>query len=87
MTVKEKFKSHPGVVDYFKEFPFYNKHIEEPRVKKSWFDFWTSFSWISECNKNKSCIQKICNELQNWISWEKWPNWKLEASKSSIKDF
>ena len=24
MTVKEKVKSHPDVVDYFKELPFYN---------------------------------------------------------------
>ena len=23
MTIKEKIKSHPGVVDYFKEIPFY----------------------------------------------------------------
>ena len=29
MKVKEKIKSHPGVVDYFKELPFYNKHIEK----------------------------------------------------------
>ena len=24
VTVKEKIMSHPGVVEYFKEFPFYN---------------------------------------------------------------
>ena len=29
MPVKEKVKSHPGVVDYFKELPFYNKHMEK----------------------------------------------------------
>ena len=33
MTVKEKVKSHPGAVDYFKELPFYNKHIEKPKIK------------------------------------------------------
>ena len=33
MTVLKKIKFHPGVVDYFKELPFYNKHIEKPRVK------------------------------------------------------
>ena len=33
MTVKEKVKSHPGAVDYFKELPFYNKHIEKQKVK------------------------------------------------------
>ena len=33
MAVKEKVKSHPSVVDYFKELPFYNKHIEKPKIK------------------------------------------------------
>ena len=28
-----KIKSHPDVVDYFKELPFYNKHIEKPKIK------------------------------------------------------
>ena len=27
------FKSHPDAVDYFKELPFYNKHIENSKVK------------------------------------------------------
>ena len=31
MTVKEKFKCHPDVIDYFKELPFYNKHIEKSK--------------------------------------------------------
>ena len=34
MTVKEKVKSQPYVVDYFKELPFYNNHIEKPRIKR-----------------------------------------------------
>ena len=33
MTALKKVKSHPDVVDYFKEFPFYNKHIEKPKIK------------------------------------------------------
>ena len=44
------------------------------------------FLWRTECNKNKSYIQRICSELQSWISWEKDPIEQLEASKSSIKD-
>ena len=28
-----KIKSHPDVVDYFKELPFYNKHTEKPKIK------------------------------------------------------
>ena len=34
MTVKEKIKSHPGIVDYFKELPFCNKHIKKRRIKR-----------------------------------------------------
>ena len=34
MTAKEKFKSHPHVVDYFKELPFYNGYIEKPNTKR-----------------------------------------------------
>ena len=29
MTVKKKVKFQPDKVDYFKELPFYNKHIEK----------------------------------------------------------
>ena len=32
MTVKKKVKSHPGVIDYFKKIPFYNKHIKNQRL-------------------------------------------------------
>ena len=34
MTTLKKVKSHPDVVDYFKELPFYNKHIEKPKIKR-----------------------------------------------------
>ena len=33
MTALKKVKFHPDVVDYFKELPFYNKHIEKPKIK------------------------------------------------------
>ena len=29
----EKVKSHPDVINYFKELSFYNKHIEKPKMK------------------------------------------------------
>ena len=35
MTVLKKVKSHPDIIDYFKELPFYNKHIEKPKIKRS----------------------------------------------------
>ena len=30
---QRKIKSHPNVVDYFKELPFYNRQIKKPKVK------------------------------------------------------
>ena len=33
MTVFSKIKSHPNVVDYFKEIPFYSKPIGKPKIK------------------------------------------------------
>ena len=34
MVVLSKIKSHFDAVDYFKELPFYNKSIEQPKVKR-----------------------------------------------------
>ena len=34
MAIKEKIKSHPGVVDYFKGLPFYNKRLEKPKIER-----------------------------------------------------
>ena len=34
MAVLSKIKSHPDVVDNFKELTFYNKPIKKPKVKR-----------------------------------------------------
>ena len=34
MTILKRVKFHPNIVDYFKELPFYNKHIEKPKIKR-----------------------------------------------------
>ena len=34
MTVQEKIESHPNIINYFKELPFYNKYIEKPKLKR-----------------------------------------------------
>ena len=34
MTAWRKVKSHPDVVDYFKELPFYKIYIEKPKIKR-----------------------------------------------------
>ena len=33
MTFPKKIKSHPVVVNYFKELPFYNNYIAKPKIK------------------------------------------------------
>ena len=33
MTALKEVKSHPDVVDYFKELPFYKNHIKKPKIK------------------------------------------------------
>ena len=32
MAIKTKTKSHPSVVDYFKEIPFYNKPLKKQKL-------------------------------------------------------
>ena len=34
MTIKTKNKSHPYVLEYFKELQFYNKPIKKPKLKR-----------------------------------------------------
>ena len=34
MAALKKVISHPDVVEYFKELPIYNKHIEKPKIKR-----------------------------------------------------
>ena len=33
MTVLKKSKSHPDIIEHFKELSFYNKPIEKPKIK------------------------------------------------------
>ena len=34
MTALKKIKSHSDIVEYSIELPFYNKHIEKPKIKR-----------------------------------------------------
>ena len=34
MLPLKKIESHFDIVEYFKELPFYNKHIEKPKIKR-----------------------------------------------------
>ena len=56
MTVVKKIESHPDVVNYFKELPFYNKYIEKPKIKLS-----KNIDLLSEL---PFCEEYICNTVQ-----------------------
>ena len=65
---QEKVKSYPDVVGYCKELPSYNKYIEKPKIKHlKNIDLLSELPFLlrTECNKDKSCVQRICNELQS----------------------
>ena len=57
MTALKKVKSHPGVIDYFKELPLYNKHIEKSKIK-----YLKNTDFLSELPFYE---ERICNELQS----------------------
>ena len=55
MTAFKKVKSHPDVVDYIKELPFYNKHIEKPKLKRlKNTDFLSEVPFYEELNAIKT---------------------------------
>ena len=89
MTVKNKIKSHPNVVDYFKELSFYNKYIEKTKIKRlkniellSELPFWKKLSVIKTDHAFKGYAISYKVELVE----KKDPIKQLKASKSSIKD-
>ena len=51
MAALKKVKSHSGVVDYFKELLFYNKHIKKPSIKSlKNIDLLSELSFYEELN-------------------------------------
>ena len=89
MTVKEKVKSHPDVADCFKELPFYNRHIEKPRVKHlKNIDLLSEFPFYEELNviKTNHAFRGYAMSYKVKVIEKKDPIKQLETSKSSIKD-
>ena len=55
MKALKKVKSHPAAVDYFKELPFYNKHIKKPKIKRlKNIDLLSEFPFYEELNVMKT---------------------------------
>ena len=83
-----KIKPHSDAVDYFKELPFYNKHIKTPKVKYlknidrlAKLPFYEQLS-VLKTNQAFRGYAMSCNVE---IIERKDPIVQLEASKSSIK--
>ena len=90
MTVLKKIKSHRDVVEYFKELPFYNKHINKPNIKHL-----KNINLLSEIPFHEALnVIKTNHVFRGYaLSYKaetierKGPIKQLEVSKSSIKDF
>ena len=89
MAALKKVKSHPNVVDYFKELPFYKKHIEKPNIKRlKNIDLLSELPFYEELNiiKTNRVFRGYAMSYKVEIIERKDPINQLEASKSSIKD-
>ena len=89
MAALKKVKSHPDVVDYFKEFPFYKIYIEKPKIKRlKNTDLLPKLSFYEELSiiKTNHVFSGYAMSYRVEIVEKKGPIIQLEASKSSIKD-
>ena len=65
MTALKKVKSHPDVVEYFKKLPFYNKHIEKPKIKRlKNIDFLSELPFYEELDVIKQIMRL---EDMQWV--------------------
>ena len=89
MTALKKCKSNTNVVEYFKEFSFYNKHIERPKMKRlKNIDLLSQLAIYEELNiiKTNHAFRGYAMSYKVEIIKKKGPIKQLETSKSSIKD-
>ena len=59
MAALKKVKCHPDLVEYFKELPFYNKHVKKPKINllKTLICFLNTFAFLLP-NNTKSYVKK-----------------------------
>ena len=89
MTALKKVKSHPDVVDYFKELPFYNKHIKKPKIKRlKNIDLLSELPFYEELNviKTDHAFKGYAMSYKVELVEKKDLIEQLEANKSNIKD-
>ena len=88
MTALKKVKSHPDVVEYFKELPLYNKHIEKTKIKLlKHLDLLSELPFYEELNviKTNHAFRGYAMSYKVEIIEKKDPIKQLGASKSRIK--
>ena len=84
MAALKKIKCNPDIVNYFKELPFYKKHIK--RLKN--VDLLSELPFYEELNviKTNHAFRGYAMSYKVTIIEKQDPIKQLEASKSSIKD-
>ena len=89
MAVLSKNKSHSDVIDYFKEFPFYNKPIKKPKVKRlKDIDQLIELPFYEQLDviKTDEAFRGYAMSYKVQIVERKDPIVQLKASKLSIKN-
>ena len=88
MAALKKVKSHPDVVEYFKELPLYIKHIEKTKIKRlKHLDLLSELPFYEQLNViiTNHAFRGYEMSYKVEIIEKKDPIKHLEASKSSIK--
>ena len=89
MAVLRKMKSHPDVLNYFKELPFYNTYIENPNIKRlKNVDLLPEPPFSEELNviNTDHAFKGYAMSYKVQLAEKNDPLIQLEASKTSIKD-
>ena len=89
MTVLKKIESHPDVINYFKELPFYNAYIRKPKIKQlKNTDLLSEVPFYEELTiiKKDQAFKGYAMPYKVEIIHEEDPLAQLEASKSSIRN-
>ena len=89
MSTSKEVKSHPNVVEYFRELPFYNKHIEKPKIKRlKNIDLLSELPFYEELNviKTNHALKAYASSYKVEIIEKKNSIKQLEASKWSLKN-
>ena len=87
MAALKNVKSHPDVVDYLKELPFYNKHIEKPKTKRlKNIDLLSELPFFEELNviKTNHAFREYAMSYKVEITEKKDLIQQLEENKTSI---